>query len=695
MNISPRMRQLLLIMLEQERTMSVQELADRMELSKRTVQRELEYISGSLKGSGVKFVSRKGSGVWLEGSSEDKKRLLAELQGRDTYDAGNRSERRKRLTLEILKEKGLKKLYYYSSKFKVSESTISGDLEEIQKWLDRYDLHVIRKPGSGIGIEGSEENYRRAIRAFVEENLDTRFLMETYEDNRPSETEPFRQNGFEQILDDEILKKVLECVARAGGEEIRKLTESSYIGLILHLTIAVHRMLNQEVLDPQAEWQEGVQKDEEYHMAVRLGKILEKEFEIEVPGVEISYIYLHLKAAKHEKIQWSDEKFTEIENRGFPQMVNEMIEAFDQKNAYWLKQDDEFLQGLLAHLQPTVIRILYHMQIENPVLDSVKEEYPSVYIRCENVAKVMEKWLGREIPEAEIGFLAIHFGAAMVRLEAARECIRQVDMGVVCSSGIGISRLMSTKLAREFRDRVNISVYGNKDITPYIIGNTDFFVSSIPLEFQEVPVIFVNPLLNETDMEKIRKLVHKFERTPKKKQEESGAVSQMEKIQIMAAQINTVVKHMECFRVKKEITFEELLEEIGKRMTPYQDLGEIIREDLRRREQITSQIFPEFGFGLLHARTKGVMRPSFALCLTEEMVPFSDPYMKKVSVIFVMLIPYEENIDINCEILGYISTLLLDEPSFMDTVLEGNPGKIQAGLSHYLKEFFKSYLSNR
>lgn len=40
----------------------------------------------------------------------------------------------KRLTLEILKEKELRKLFYYSSRFQVSEATISADLEAIEGW---------------------------------------------------------------------------------------------------------------------------------------------------------------------------------------------------------------------------------------------------------------------------------------------------------------------------------------------------------------------------------------------------------------------------------------------------------------------------------------------------------------------------------------------------------------------------------
>ena len=181
--------------------------------------------------------------------------------------------------------------------------------------------------------------------------------------------------------------------------------------------------------------------------------------------------------------------------------MNAMIDAFDKDSAYLLRQDDEFIQGLLAHLQPTLIRLIHRMQIQNPVLSDIKKNYADIYEKCGHVAGVLEAYTGKKVPEEETGFLTVHFGAALVRLENRNEEIRKVHVGVVCSSGIGISRLMASKLQKVFRDRVQLTAYGKNDVTPYVMGKTDFFVSSIPLEQMETPVVFVNPLLNDSDME--------------------------------------------------------------------------------------------------------------------------------------------------------------------------------------------------
>lgn len=133
MDFTPRIKQILQVMLLTKQTMSIQSLADKVGVSKRTIQRELEYINGSLKSYEIRFMSKTGVGVWLEGAEEEKERLFHDLMRGDSYDVSNREDRRKRLILEILKDKGLKKLFYYSSKFKVSEATISADLEAVWK----------------------------------------------------------------------------------------------------------------------------------------------------------------------------------------------------------------------------------------------------------------------------------------------------------------------------------------------------------------------------------------------------------------------------------------------------------------------------------------------------------------------------------------------------------------------------------
>lgn len=693
MKILSRAKQILKILLTEEEAIPVKSLAEKIGVSKRTTQRELEYISSYLKGYEIKYFSKTGVGIWLEGTQEEKKRFLSFLCQNESLDVPGKEERRKRLILEILKEKGLKKLFYYSSQFGVSEATASTDLEAIGEWLSGFGLDIKRKPGSGVYVEGTEENYRRAIREFIYSNLDTRLLRESYEstDEIPGEYGYAIKSGMDGILDENIMKKVMECINNIDDGRIVSLTENSYMGLVIHISIAINRIMKDEVIEESSKIENDIVKDLDYSLAQKIAGSLEEYFAITIPEIEITYIWLHIKGSKHEKVQYGT---TQLAAGGqIRQLVNEMIDAFDKENAYLIKQDDEFLQGLLAHLQPTIIRLVHGMQIHNPMLEDIKKSYVELYQKCENVAMVLGKSLGKEVPPEETGFLTVHFGAAMVRLEGRKEKLRKVHTGVVCSSGIGISRLMSSKLKKVFQNKMVVSAYGKNDVTPYIIGKTDFFISSIPLEIDDVPVLYVNPLLNEKDMDEIRHLFYKYERLPQKHEEMGSFQEQLDQINKMAAQIKMLLKYMGFFKVNGNITFDELLVMAGEEISPYSDRREMIREALQRREEISSQVFAELGFALLHARTKGVIRPEFTICATHDRKPFKDPYFKEIQVVIIMLVPEDENVSINNEIMGYISSLLVEEADFVNMLYSGEKEEIRSILSSYLKKFFNQYIS--
>ncbi len=686
---TPRLRQILLIMLENEQTTSIQRLAQQIGVSKRTIQRELEYMESSLRQYHISFQSKTGTGVWLEGSQEEKERLLENLRGSNTIDTADKSQRRKRLILEMLKDRSPKKLYYYSMLFEVSEATISSDMDAVEKWFESFHLQIVRKQGYGVSIKGSEKDYRRAMRSFIDQNMDTKMIRDFYEDKENSLFELISKKNEKtmyRILDKNILKRVLTCIVRMKNPRISRLTENSYIGLILHVTIAINRILKKEIIEENEVLLKQIEKDEEYEDAIAISRALELEFEILIPPIETAYIWLHLKGAKQQYVKESLPKQNELVS-----LVNELIDAYDPNIAYILKQDDEFIQGLLAHMEPTLVRLRNGMSITNPLLDQIQEDYYEIYQKCQHIAGIIKEKIGCDIPDAEIGFLAIHFGAAIVRMENEQEQKRKVLVGVVCASGIGISRLMCTKLAKIFKDRVEITPYGKESITPFVEERIDFFISSLPMELEGADILEVSPLLMEEDINAIEEKVYYYERIPKIKQEEVFT-RQLEQINYLAIQIKTILKEMFCMKVDPYIGFEELLVAMTEKLTIYPQRRYQIQQDVMAREHMATQVFPEFGFSLLHAKTKGTVNPSISFCYTKTIGEFQDPYFQGIQVVILMLMPDDEHIKINSDMLGFLTGSFVEDERLIDVIFKGQEGEIRSELSRCLKLYFNQYL---
>lgn len=694
-DFTPRMQQILRIMIKENDVLPVSRLADEIGVSRRTVQRELEHIGSSLKKYHLEFKSKTGTGVWLEGSEDAKTELYQLLTENDTLDTSNRNERRKRLTLELLKDKSLKKLYYYSSMFGVSEATVSSDLEAVEEWFAAFHLKIVRRQGYGVAVEGSEQDYRKALSAFVDENLNTRILRESYEDRSVFVLRALGnadERNIYRVLDDDVLKRVVDCILKLDDKRIRNLTESSYLGLVLHVTIAINRILKHELTEGDQEWVDSLKGKEDYLLAAYIAEALEAEFSVEIPEVEIAYICLHLLASKRQMIEERGAHVTiEEEQERLLNMIDSMIDVFDSDMAYELKQDEEFIRGLSAHLEPTMIRLKNDMKIRNPMLEQIRKDYPAIFEKCRSAARVIEDAVGCAVPEEEIGFLAIHFGAGAVRLENQREYKRKVNIGVVCASGIGISRLMSSKLDRRFRGLIELETYAKTDLTQFAVEKTDFFVSSIQSLQEDADILYVSPLLPESDMKQIEERIAYYGKTPGKKREDEFA-GQLDRVHYLAVQIKSIIKNMGYLKVDRAITFDELLMAVSEQLSPYNDRRAMIQEDIRRREKIGSQIFPEFGFALLHARTKGVIKPVFMVCQTRDREPFADPYLQNIQAVIVMMIPVDEHVIENGEVMGCLSSALIEEPEFLDTVFHGEKEQIREILSQILKRFFNQYI---
>lgn len=146
MIISSRLSKILLIMLESDDFISADKLAEKLQISKRTIFRELSDIDYYLNAYELSLNNKQRKGYCLEGAIENKERLSEDLKTQKV-DYLNKEERQNLLIFEILQENEVRKLYYYANLFQVSESTISNDLDSIETWFTQYDLKIIRTPG--------------------------------------------------------------------------------------------------------------------------------------------------------------------------------------------------------------------------------------------------------------------------------------------------------------------------------------------------------------------------------------------------------------------------------------------------------------------------------------------------------------------------------------------------------------------
>lgn len=660
MEFTPRLIQILFLLLNTEEPISAGELAEQLQISKRTIFRELDHVDRQLSKYGLVLHRKSRIGFQLTGSQEKKEELLLELESSDHFDPRNKEKRQQKLLQAILEEDKQQKLFYYADLLQVSEATISKDLEVVEEWFQKQNITVVRRAGFGIGIMYKEEDFRKALLAYQTQ---------------------YQYKGF---MPKEIFEKVRYIIHAMGKETIGKLTGYSAENFVLYTAVSVYRIMEKKLITEVHETHKAECR-ENYEFICNLAEALEKEFCISIGKSERYELYIFLQGCKLQYIQREGESvYIGDEKINIKNMVYEMANIFDPMLAYELKGDDDFVEGMIAHLQPTMTRLVHRMPIKNPMLEQIKETYPEIFRKAKEASKVMERMLSCKMPEDEIGFLALHFGGAMMRLDHKKRTRHKVDVGVVCASGIGISILMSSKLKHNFEDKIRVKALNADRIAE---AEVDFLVSAFPLDVS-VESVCVDPMLGEEDIEKVSKLVEKYAFREKKVPDHKKNVNVYEAT-LITNEINSIIKGFSFQSLKENISFEQALIEISRFFSEDVKKTEQIYKDFSKREALSTQVIEEFEIVFLHAKTSAVAESKFIIVVPEKNV-FINPYFKGARAMIVMLIPEDDQR--RTLAVSSISNKIFEDEDFLEEIKTQQEEKVFQKVKDILEDYFNEYL---
>lgn len=690
MYLTPRQRKILLFLLSSDHPMTSEQLANEIEVSKRTIQRECDSIEFQLRNSPLTLVKRKRIGLFIDGDPETISKLQQSLLSENELDATNINQRRMYLLLELLRDRTPKKRIYFADKLNVSEATISNDMEAIQEWMKKNNLKIVSKPGYGIMLEGSESDYREALRRFIDNFVKTEntrskreLLVDALVDNS--------NKGIYSLLSSNVIRKVERVLENMKDPKLETLTDEAYVSLVIHIAISIVRIREGSIVEKNEDELEMLKTYEDYDLAVRVLHAMELEFNLKIPKVEISYLLLHIEGSKINYSRTKDiNEILNINEEQIMHLVNDMTDVFDPGLSEQLKQDKIFTRGLIVHLQPVLVRLKNHMNIFNPLLEDIKSEYPDIFKKCQVTAQVITKYTGLHVTEEEVGYLTMHFGAACERLKNEKRFTRDVSIGVVCASGFGVARLMMTKLHNQLPEGVNLYPFGKEDLETDAIQDIDFFVTSFNLDTIDIDYIQVNPLIRNEDIEQIEHKIEDYSHIHKKTKEQKQQTTQVH-ASYLVDQIHRIVDGFDQFRVQDTVTFDEVLDFLSQQIGADASAKDAIVETLKKRESMYTQVLPDLGIALFHGVTAGVKEISFHVCVTNEQ-EFKDPFFQGIQAIIIMMIPNDARLMLNTEMMGYVSSSLINKKQFLNVIKYGSQEAIQTELKSILQEFFFEYV---
>ncbi len=388
----------------------------------------------------------------------------------------------------------------------VSETTILKDLDAVEEWLNKRNLNLVRKRNYGIKICGDETDFRRGICDILKEFADLNQLFGFLEQAKDLKILTNQNKYLNKLLGDTELIKINEIVRKAEKLLGFKFADGAFAGLIIHIAIAVKRLKEGKDIQIPKEKLEEIRNKAEFQMGIRLAEMIEEKFNIKLPVEETGYLTLHLMGAKiRQQFENSIAKKTN-EDLLIKKLALEIASTAEGILEIPLTKDKQFIKGLMLHLKPTISRLEFDLRFSNPLLEDIKKKYPEYFRAAQLASQVLKGQLKRDITEDEIGFIALHIGAAVERNKPVKG--QEIRVILVCSSGIGTTNILATRLKKEFPNMKIVGISSAFEAkTKAVEKKADAIISTIPLKADEIPVILVNPLLNEEDIDNLKKIL--------------------------------------------------------------------------------------------------------------------------------------------------------------------------------------------
>ena len=598
---SPRLKQLLRLLLKQPQGeyVSLDELSKELNISRRTLFRELEGIDDQLVGYPMQLESKKSKGLRLIVDPE----MISSLEEQLSEDIPYRTkeERQTLLAYELIRSEEIRKLSYYASLFQVSAATISNDLDALEPRFEAFDLRLERSGKNRIELAGKESARRVMMSDIVYHQLSGHsggqlpLISSTALSDR-LQNESAR--SIYSLFDQDILARVVQLIDSNFHEwELEDFAPSSLAGLVIHLVIAIERIRKHEPIQSAGVVLDQMKGDPIWGLSGRITQAVEKEFHIRMEESETAFIAIHLKGAMKASSE------AELQSVDRPKQVAAiLLDGFDEQILAALSGDQEFLQGLWAHLEPALIRIDNHMPIYNPLLEDLKTEYRELFGQVTRALDHVKDVTGLEFSEPEAGFITMHVGAALEK-KRQKPAYRPVRCAVVCASGIGVSAMLLARLRKAFGSEITLQTRSFDDVIQHRLGDAELLISTFGLDDPGVDTIQVSALLSSDD---IRAIAGKIEQLQKLQTSQSSPlpsdslVDVLESIQEFASTARQLLQNTKFEIAPNHLTPAQAIA-ICARAAKGESAG--IEEDLLSREALGSVIVNESGFALLHCVT--------------------------------------------------------------------------------------------
>ncbi|WP_187378573.1 BglG family transcription antiterminator [Oceanobacillus jeddahense] len=485
---------------------AVDELADSFNVSSRTIYNDLSKTNDWLKGNGYKEIGQiREKGLFLDSSL--KEQLKLEISASDyPYYAYSPNERRAWIYLYMTTYDQPMYLEDYQNLFEVSRNTILEDVKKLKQELKTLQIEIISERYEGYIPIGEEAQVRNAFFYYLPFIIPLNGWHSIVNESNKEEEGGRNKVQAYQLFDLSRMQQIKQSLHAYETSQYLEFTDDIFVELVIWIYLFTKRMEKAKYVDIDPVEENVISSTEAFNGVTQLCQELRKQYQFHIPKTEIYFLSRYLLSAKvnYEAPSYNERK----ELNQLEEVIEVMIAEFQLYAAIEFTEKKKMIQNLLVHLKPAYYRSKYNIKIETKLHTSVKKNYPEIYHLTEKVIHHFEKFIQKKVEENEIAFIAMHFGG-WLRREGIVLNQNRLRILIVCTSGIGTSKILESQLEGLLTE---VDIVATKSLRDYqqFVKSVDFIVSTVPLEENKVPVLVVNPILDNKDKELLLKKINRL-----------------------------------------------------------------------------------------------------------------------------------------------------------------------------------------
>lgn len=651
-----------------------------LQVSRRTVYREITNLEASLKTLNIEIVNERNKGYKLVGHAETLNMLREENTARNQY-VFSKDERQDGIITTLLVNEEPVTAEALSQQFAVSLNTIYQDIDAIEERLGAN--RVNRLPAQGFTLDVDEINNRNIVATTIYNNLspsDSATYLSDLSEIGAAIDKPF----FLTFISDNSLKAVVESFHQSDLNSGKKMNDNQIRPVLIQLAYALDRIQAGFSIGDIVSIETNVPSDI-INLAYQITGHIADQLKINIPINERNLLVNQLEGINFKN---KESIFNVNFDTQLSYKVQKFIRLVSEKTSNDFRQDKRLYKGLISHIRAALKRIENDpiTSFKDTSLAPVVDQYKDLYVKVEESFKAV---FSTDISHEEAAYILMHFAASY---EAGPSLNYQPRLLVIVSNYGGMGKIIKERLEKQFQAIFQVDITQLSKIDRLDVGSYSMILSTAPLKNFPVEYQLISPVLADKDIDLLKdfietyKLGHKNPLTNHFGDDNYKLTFEEMRDSILIA--DDLLKQFEVKDINIKEHVEATVEAVIQSLKPLAVSDDaLVSQAIIKRYKTTPIGIPKTNMSLFHSVHEDVKTPVFKVYNLSSPFYVEGMDRQMISLKRILLLLAPAPLDANVKtVLGWISQSIIENNINTDLYNTGNEETLRNLLSRLFVE---------